>query len=129
MSERINKSSEKGFGIVFSIFFFILSIYLFFYNIDISLIFAFIGIIFLLISIIKPIIFKYPNYFWHKLSIILNKITSPIIMFFIYSVSILPIGVILKIIGKDSTIKKIDPKEKSYWITRTDKNSSMKDQF
>lgn len=129
MSEQNNISSEKGFGIVFSIFFFLLSIYSFIYKINTGYIFILISISLLLISFAKPRILKIPNFLWHKLSIVLSKVSSPIIMFFIYSISILPIGIILKIIGKESEIKKIDQKSSSYWIKKTDKKSSMTDQF
>ena len=129
MSEKINMSSEKSFGIVFSVVFLLLGIYFFIYNIKSSFIFALISIFFLLISFIKPTLLKIPNFLWHKLSLALNKIFNPIIMFLIYSVSILPLGIILKIIGKKLTIKKIDHKINSYWIKRTNNDNSMRDQF
>ena len=97
MSKQNNIGSEKGFGIVFSIFFLILSIYCFIYKINTGYIFVLISIFLLLISFTKPKILKIPNFLWYKLSIALSMVTSPIIMFFIYSVSILPIGVILKL--------------------------------
>ena len=86
MTEKKNISSEKSFGIVFSVFFLILT-----------------SILFLIIAFTKPKILKIPNFLWYKLSIALSKISSPIIMLLIYSISILPIGIILKIIGKKST--------------------------
>ena len=130
MFEKKNISSEKSFGIVFSVFFLILTIYCLIKDISTYYIFISISILFLIIAFTKPKILKIPNFLWYKLSIALSKISSPIIMLLIYGVSILPIGIILKIIGKKSDIKKIDYKSKSYWIKRSGKeNSSMIDQF
>ena len=130
MTEKKNISSEKSFGIVFSVFFLILTIYCLIKDISAYYIFISISILFLIIAFTKPKILKIPNFLWYKLSIALSKISSPIIMLLIYSISILPIGIILKIIGKKSDIKKIDHKSKSYWIKRSGKeNSSMIDQF
>lgn len=130
MIKKKNISSEKSFGIVFSVFFLILTIYCLVKDISTYYIFISISILFLIIAFTKPKILKIPNFLWYKLSITLSKVTSPIIMLLIYSISILPIGIILKIMRKKSDIKKIDHKCKSYWIKRSDKeNNSMIDQF
>ena len=59
---------------------------------------------------------------------ILGKIIAPIIMGLIYFVIITPIGLFMRLIGKDLLQKKFS-KNNSYWIKREKNIGSMKKQF
>ena len=57
----IKKSSEKSFGIVFSLFFFILSIFPIFFQKQLNVYFLLIALVVIFFAFFKPIIFFYPN--------------------------------------------------------------------
>jgi hypothetical protein len=55
------------------------------------------------------------------LAVILGWFMSRVILFILYYVIITPIGIFLKLIGKDFLKLKIDKSSKSYWETREKK--------
>ena len=65
---------------------------------------------------------------WIKLGEILGKFIAPIVMGFIYFVVITPIGILLRLFGKDLLNIKFN-KNKSYWIKRAKDINTMKRQF
>ena len=126
---KIKRSSEKNFGIVFSIFFLILFIYQFFFGERLNLYLLSITIILIILTLIFPKIFKYPNFVWFKFGEFMGLVISPIIMLCIFIFVFFPIGLIFKILRKDLLNVKINKKKKSYWTNRDSNFSSMKNQF
>jgi large-conductance mechanosensitive channel len=68
------------------------------------------------------------NKIWFKFGIFLGKIISPIIMGIIFFLVVTPIGLIMRILGKDLLNLKFNNK-KSYWIEKNGPKSKMKNQF
>ncbi|MDV7340839.1 SxtJ family membrane protein [Terasakiella sp. A23] len=86
----------------------------------------------LLFGLIYPKILAPLNKAWIKLGFIMFKIVNPIIMFLIYVLTIVPIGLIMRLFGKDPMRMKLEPDAKSYWIERDPAGpspESMKNQF
>ena len=125
---KVEIGSNKNFGIVFSIFFFIIFLYFYFYD-EINFISLFLSIVFLAITFLKPALFHYPNLFWAKLGILLGFIISPIIMLIIYIFVFIPTGVIFKFLKIDLLNNKIDKDSESYWKTRKEDIQNLKNQF
>ena len=126
----IKVGSEKNFGIVFSVFFALLTIYFYFKSHDFySIIFFCISLFFLFFSFVNPSIFKIPNLVWSKFGILLGMIVSPIILFLIFILLVTPIGLFMRFIGKDLLNEKTGKKYKSYWVKRINQMNDMKDQF
>ena len=87
-----------------------------------------ISLIFLILGLLNSIILTPLNKLWFKFGIFLGKIISPIIMGIIFFLVVTPIGLIMRLIGKDLlNIKYSD--NKSYWIEKTGPKSKMKNQF
>lgn len=120
---------EKNFGYLFSAIFVIIGVYPLFSKEDVrwwSLFFA--GIL-LLITLVRPSLFAKPNYYWFRFGIFISSVTVPIIMCLVYVVTFVPLGFIMKAIGKDLLETRIDKKASSYWIKRDIPMQSMKKQF
>ena len=129
-NSKISMSSNKSFGIVFSIFFLILSFWPLLKNGDqINFIFLFISLIFLILGILKSKALTPLNFIWFKFGIYLGSIIAPIIMAVIFFFIVTPIGLFMRLIGKDLIKNKIDKSLKTYWIEREKEKSSMKNQF
>lgn len=86
------------------------------------------SILFLILGIINSKLLTPFKYLWIKLGEILGLIISPIIMSVIYFFIITPIGLFMRIIGKDILGLKFN-NNKSYWVKRLSKINSMKRQF
>ena len=50
-------------------------------------------------------------------------------MALVYFVSVLPTGLIMRLLGKDLLKQKLDKNVKSYWIERSEPMGPMKNQF
>ena len=125
---NIKAGSNRSFGIVFFIVFFIIGIYPILNNEGIRLWSIFISLIFLLLGIKNSRSLTPLNIIWFKFGMFLGKIVSPLIIGLIFFLVVTPTGIIMKILGKD-LLKLKKNNKKSYWIERTYFKSNMKDQF
>ena len=126
--DEIKISSNRSFGIVFFIVFLVIAIYPIFKNEDVRLWSLVISIIFLILGLINSNFLAALNKLWFKFGIFLGKIISPIIMGIIFFLVVTPIGLIMRLIGKDVLNLKYS-NHKSYWIEKTGPKSKMKNQF
>jgi hypothetical protein len=123
------KSSNKSFGIVFSGVFLIVSLYPIIISEDIRLWAMVISVIFLFLAFILPKILELPNKLWFKFGILLGSIVAPIVMALVYFITVLPIGIVMRLLGKDLLNRKLDKNIQSYWIKRNEPIGSMKNQY
>ena len=124
------QSSEKSFGVVFSIVFLIVSLFPPLINSEGLRIWALVvSIIFFLLAFLAPKILVLPNKLWFKFGLLIGSIVAPIVMAFVYFVTVLPTGLIMRLLGKDLLKQKLDKNAKSYWIERKEPMGSMKNQF
>ena len=123
------QSSPKSFGIVFSVVFLIVALYPLTNSEDIHLWAIIASAIFLFLAYVAPNTLSLPNKLWFKFGILLGSIIAPIVMGFVYFLTVLPTGLIMRLLGKDLLKQKLDKNAKSYWIERNEPMSSMKNQF
>jgi len=126
---NIEASNERSFGMVFSVFFGILSIYPIINGKNINLVFLTISFIMLIITFIRPNLLYFPNKIWFKFGILLGNVVSPLVMGIIFFLTVTPTGIIMKLIRKDLLKKKLDIKEKTYWNKKNKYKGSLKNQF
>ena len=124
-----NQGSDKSFGIVFSIVFLIVSLYPLTNSEGLSIWAIIVSVIFLLLAYLAPKILSIPNKLWFKFGIFLGSIIVPIVMAFVYFATVLPTGLIMRLLGRDLLKQRLDKNAKSYWIERKDPIGSMKNQF
>jgi hypothetical protein len=125
----MKRSSEKSFGILFFIVFAIIGLYpLLSFNF-VRVWALVIALIFLFLGLTKPSVLKPLNTGWIKLGEILGKIIAPIVMLLVFFIVITPIGLMLRLFGKDILGLKFSEKVKTYWITRDKNIGPMKRQF
>ena len=129
----VERSSEKNFGITFSIIFFIFFLYLFTFDIlkhkEISYFFLTLSIIFILLAFFYNKILYYPNLYWYKLGMLLSIIISPIIMFAVYLIAFVIFGLIIKITKGKLLNTNFESNKKTYWEIRSYELQDMKNQF
>ena len=119
----------KSFGILFSVVFLIVSLYPLINSEDIRFWAIIISTIFLLLAFTAPQVLILPNKLWFKFGILLGSIIAPIVMALVYFLTVLPTGLIMRLLGKDLLRQKLDKAAKSYWIERSELMGSMKNQF
>ena len=126
--QSVKMSTNKNFGIVFFIFFFIIAMWPLLSSNDIRLWSLIISLIFLILGILDSKILTPLNKLWMKFGLFLGNLISPIIMGIIYFIVVTPTGLIMKILGKDLLLLKKNNMQ-TYWIEKKDPKTSMKNQF
>ena len=126
--DNMNKSSNKSFGIVFFIFFLVISFYPLLNNDNIKYWALILSFLFLLLGLVNSKILTPLNKLWFKFGIILSKIVSPLVMFAIFFLVVTPLAIIMRILKKDLLNLKYNDKI-SYWIKKNGLKSKMKNQF
>jgi len=126
--DEIKISSNRSFGIVFFIFFLIVSLYPILNKDSLRVWSLIISLAFLILALTNSKILTPLNKIWFKIGIILGKIVSPFIMGIIFFLVVTPTGLIMKLFGKDLLNLKYNNKN-SYWIEKVGPKSKMKNQF
>ncbi|KAF0163667.1 MAG: hypothetical protein FD158_3120, partial [bacterium] len=70
------------------------------------------------VALAKPELLAGLNRQWMKLGILLGKVVSPVALGVLFYCVITPIGLALRLAGKDPLRLKRDPAASSYWIPR-----------
>ena len=125
---EIKIGSNRSFGVVFFAVFLLVSFYPLINGKDIRLWSLLISFIFLVLGLLNSKFLTPLNKFWFKTGIILGKIVSPLIMGFIFFAIVTPIGIIMRLFGKDMLNLKFN-NEDTYWIEKKGPKSEMKNQF
>ncbi len=126
--DDVKIGSNRSFGIVFFLVFLLISIYPLINNESIRIWSLVFSLIFLVLGILNSNFLSPLNKLWFKFGILLGKVISPIIMGIIFFLVVTPIGIIMRLIGKDVLNLKYSD-YKSYWIEKTGPKSKMKNQF
>ena len=131
-SEVIEPGSDRSFGLVVGGILTSVGIYQFFAG---SGFFVWIlgpGVALVLGGIVAPRMLHPLNIAWTHLGILLGKVVTPVVMFIVFVISVVPIGLMLRLAGKDLLRLKPATRDASYWIERTPPGpppESLKDQF
>ena len=121
--------SNKNFGLVFFVFFLIIGLWPLLGTNEIRYWSIFFSIIFFLLGITNSKLLNPLNKIWFNFGILLGKMISPLVMGIIFFLVVTPIGVIMRVFGKDILSLKYNKKNKSYWIEKNGPKSKMKNQF
>lgn len=124
--------SEKSFGVVFAAVFLVISLYPLvrggspiWWLIGLSAVTG-------ALAYVAPRAFHYPNRWWFKLGNVLAAIVGPVAIGIVFFVTVVPIGMLMRALGKDPLRLRLDQDAKSYWIRRDPPGpdpKSMSNQF
>ena len=130
--DDIKVGSERAFGIVFAVFFAVVAAWPPLDGMSprcwaLALALVFIGTSFFLPVVLRPL-----NIVWFKFGMLLYKVVNPLTMGMLFYFTVVPMGLVMRAMGKDPLNPKPDPTLASYWIERTPHGpepQSMKNQF
>jgi hypothetical protein len=90
------------------------------------------AVLFLAAALLAPAILHSLNLLWLKFGLLLHRVVNPVLMALIFYGTVLPTGMVARLMGKDLLRLKREPDADSYWIPRTPPGpapETMKDQF
>ena len=125
---NIKLGSNRSFGVVFFVVFLLIALYPLTNSEGIIVWSVIISFIFLVLGLLNSKILTPLNKIWFKFGIILGEIISPLIMGIIFFLVVTPIGLLMRIFGKDVLNLKYN-KNQTYWIEKNGPKSKMKNQF
>jgi hypothetical protein len=130
--EEVKPSSDRSFGLVVASFFLIVGFWpllraqpIRWWALGVAAVFALLALLWT--AALAPL-----NRLWVKLGALLYKVVSPVVMALLFYVTVTPIALLMRLLGKDPLRLRRDPDAASYWIDRTPPEpspESMKNQF
>lgn len=130
--EIVKGPSNRSFGFVFAAVFFVIGAFPLLAGKS-ALVWALAtGAAFALVALAIPVVLAPLNRLWLKLGLLLHKVVSPIVLAILFFVVITPMGLAMRLFGKDPLRLRLDKGSKSYWIERNPPGpapETLKDQF
>ena len=130
--EEIKVSSNRSFGMVFTLVFLVVGIWQISTGKSLGWYFFASAILFFILTITFPYLLGPFNRVWFKFGLLLGQAVNPVILGLVFFLVVTPIGIVRRLLGKDSLHLKPKPNLKSYWIDRNSagpKLGSMTKQF
>ena len=88
--------------------------------------------LFLVAGLLRPSTLNPLNLIWLRFGLLLHKVVNPIVMALLFYGTVLPTGLVMRMMGRDLLRLKRQPDAESYWIVRQPPGPSpetMRDQF
>jgi len=84
-------------------------------------------------ALVRPALLSSINHIWLRFGLLLHQITSPVIMAVLFYGTILPVGLLMHILGKDPLRLKLNRSSaQGYWLPRLEQrppSEAMRQQF
>ncbi len=126
------KSSDRSFGIVFAVAFSIIALWPLWSREPVRLWGLIVAAVFLGTAVIRPQMLALPNRLWLRFGALLHGIVSPIAMGVVFYLTVTPVGMLMRLLGKRPIPLRFDRDKGSYWIERDPPGptpDSIKNQF
>jgi hypothetical protein len=130
--EDLQGSSDRSFGFVFTGFFALVGGVKLYTGHAWALYWFAGAATFLAAALFAPRILAPLNRLWMKFALLLYAVMNPLTMALLFFLVVTPIGVVMRLAGKDFLRKRLEPDASSYWLPRDPPGpapDSMKQQF
>jgi hypothetical protein len=130
--EQIRPSSNRTFGLLFAGIFTLLGVLQMLKGRPLSWGWLAAAVTMAAVAVLRPAWLSGVNRAWVKLSLLLFHVVNPIVLAVMFATTILPIGLLMRLSGRDELKLKSDKSAKTYWIERSPPGpaaDSMRNQF
>jgi len=76
------------------------------------------GGVFIVLAVVRPRLLARLNRAWTRLGVALHRVMSPVVLGLVFYTTLTPIGLVLRVLGKDLLRLERDPSLPTYWIAR-----------
>ena len=116
--QHVEGSSDRSFGVVFSAVFLVVACWPLLHRESPRWWALGVAAAFAAIAYLKPELLAGLNRQWIKLGLLLGRIVSPLALGILFYCVMAPIGLVMRLTGKDPLRLRLDPGAASYWIPR-----------
>ena len=119
-AEEVKGASDRGFGLtVGGILLLIAAVRAFLYGLGwVQYGLGGIGLVLVVLGLLQPQSLSRLNRAWTRLGLLMFKFVNPVVLGLIYGLTIVPIGLVMRLVGYDPLHRKLDPQADSYWVVR-----------
>ena len=111
-------SSDRGFGIVLSIFLALVGLSPLRAHHPVRWWALALSSLFLVVAVFQPVSLRPLNRVWTKLGLLMGRVVSPVITALLFYLVVTPTGFLFRLLGKDPLRLTLDAGVRSYWIER-----------
>jgi hypothetical protein len=115
----VKTSSDRVFGLVFAGFFAIVAFLPLLSGRAPRLWSLGVSGVFLVMALAVPTVLAPLNRLWMRLGLLLHRIVSPVVLGLMFFVVVTPMGLLMRMLGKDPLRLRFDRGASTYWISRT----------
>lgn len=129
---EVKVSSDRSFGLVFAAFFAIVALLPLLRGGDLRSWALFPAAAFLVLAIVRPALLAPFNRLWTRFGLLLHKVVNPVVLGLLFVLAVTPVGLVMRLMGKDPLKRRFEPEAASYWIPREDVGpapETMRNQF
>jgi len=116
--DEVKGSSDRAFGLVFAVVFALLGLWPLLGGAGPRIWALAVAASFVLPALLRPGLLAPMNRLWLKLGLLLHRIVTPLVMGLIFYTTVTPIGLAMRLAGKDPLGRRFEAGRTSYWIER-----------
>ena len=116
---REEGSSNRAFGLVFSAIFLLIAVGPLLVGHAVNMWSFVAAALFGVVAVIMPALLAPLNRLWTRFGLLLHRIVSPLVLGIMFFLVITPMGLVMRVLGKDPLRLRRDPDTPTYWIERT----------
>jgi hypothetical protein len=116
--EVVRGSSDRQFGLVVGLFLVAVSVWPLLWHRPMRISVLVAGVVLVSIAAIAPLLLRPLNRAWTMLGVALGRIMNPVVMAALFYLVITPVGLLLRLLRKDSLRLRLDATAASYWMER-----------
>ena len=117
-TEVLKLGSERAFGVVFAAVFAAIGLWPLVAGGAVRAWALGVGVAFFVVALARPALLRPLNRLWFRFGLLLNRIVNPLVMGLLFFLTVTPIGLVMRALGKDPLRLRFDRGARSYWIER-----------
>jgi predicted membrane metal-binding protein len=116
--DDVRGSSNRQFGLVFAVVFAVIAAWPLLHGRPPRWWSLAVAALFLLLALALPGVLAPLNRLWLRFGLLLHAVVSPVVLGLVFFSTVTPIGLVLRLLGKDLLRLRLEPEATSYWIER-----------
>jgi hypothetical protein len=79
------------------------------------------SVIFFILTLAAPVLLKPVYIVWMRLGFVLGWVNTRLLLLIIFYLVVTPIGLLMRLLGNDPLLRRLDKKTSSYWVKKENK--------
>ena len=117
--EAVHGSSDRSFGVVIAVALLVVGLAPIARGRPVRWWSLGLAVVVLVLALALPRALAPLNRLWLRLGLLLHAIVNPVVMGLIFYATVTPMGLVMRLLGKDPLRLRVDPSATSYWIPRS----------